>query len=140
MPCKICIVSAILIAPITLLAAKADQKPAATQASAAPQVWTVDDTHSMALFRVQHMGAGMFWGRFDGVTGTITTTGTQGAAPLFPAPANTPATAAVTLTASQTLTGKGSSGSLASMRCTQVLSIRSGRLLESTVAGTSQAH
>ena len=27
----------------------------------------------MALFRVQHMGAGMFWGRFDGVTGTITT-------------------------------------------------------------------
>jgi len=30
----------------------------------------------MGLFRVQHFGAGMFWGRFDGVTGTITTSGT----------------------------------------------------------------
>jgi len=29
----------------------------------------------MAMFRVQHLGAGMFWGRFDNVTGTISTTG-----------------------------------------------------------------
>jgi polyisoprenoid-binding protein YceI len=29
----------------------------------------------MGLFRVQHSGAGMFWGRFDGVTGIITTSG-----------------------------------------------------------------
>jgi len=49
-------------------------------ASATPTVpdtiWKIDDTHSMGLFRVQHFGAGMFWGRFDGVTGTITTSGT----------------------------------------------------------------
>ena len=38
-------------------------------------VWKIDDTHSMGLFRVQHSGAGMFWGRFDGVTGIITTSG-----------------------------------------------------------------
>ena len=31
----------------------------------------------MALFRVQHMGAGMFWGRFDGVSGTVTTSGSD---------------------------------------------------------------
>ncbi len=29
----------------------------------------------MVLFRVQHFGAGMFWGRFDGVTGSISTSG-----------------------------------------------------------------
>jgi len=49
-------------------------------ASATPTVpdtiWKIDDTHSMGLFRVRHFGAGMFWGRFDGVTGTITTSGT----------------------------------------------------------------
>ncbi len=53
--------------------------PASTTAnqSAVPgTVWKIDDTHSMGMFRVQHFGAGMFWGRFDGVTGTITTSGT----------------------------------------------------------------
>jgi polyisoprenoid-binding protein YceI len=29
----------------------------------------------MAVFRVQHNGAGMFWGRFDDVDGTVTTSG-----------------------------------------------------------------
>ena len=46
------------------------------QTSSAATAWKIDDTHSMGLFRVQHFGAGMFWGRFDGVTGTITTSGT----------------------------------------------------------------
>jgi polyisoprenoid-binding protein YceI len=32
----------------------------------------VDTVHSMANFRVQHLGAGMFWGRFDDVQGSIT--------------------------------------------------------------------
>ena len=51
--------------------------PVATATATVPDmVWTIDDTHSMGLFRVQHFGAGMFWGRFDGVTGTITTSGT----------------------------------------------------------------
>ena len=69
------LVTIALLAPISLLAA--GDKPAAPQAapstSSGAQTWTVDDVHSTALFRVQHMGAGMFWGRFDGVTGTITT-------------------------------------------------------------------
>jgi polyisoprenoid-binding protein YceI len=34
-------------------------------------VWSVDTVHSCALFRVRHMGAGFFWGRFNDVTGTI---------------------------------------------------------------------
>ena len=33
--------------------------------------YTVDDVHTFALFRVQHMGAGFTWGRFDTVTGEI---------------------------------------------------------------------
>lgn len=49
---------------------------AASETSIATTAWKIDDTHSVGLFRVQHFGAGMFWGRFDGVTGTITTSGT----------------------------------------------------------------
>ena len=73
--CKTCLVTAALFAPIALLAANAPapQAPAASAPATASETWTIDDVHSMALFRVQHMGAGMFWGRFDGVTGTITT-------------------------------------------------------------------
>ncbi len=33
--------------------------------------FSVDATHSMALFRVRHFGAGAFWGRFNTVSGTI---------------------------------------------------------------------
>jgi polyisoprenoid-binding protein YceI len=33
--------------------------------------WTVDTVHSCAMFRVRHMGAGFFWGRFNDVSGTI---------------------------------------------------------------------
>jgi polyisoprenoid-binding protein YceI len=81
MPCKICIASFIVAAPIALLAANSasvpQAAPAATATSAAPnaRVWKVDDVHSMAMFRVHHMGAGMFWGRFDDVSGSVTTTG-----------------------------------------------------------------
>ena len=51
--------------------------PVASATTTVPDtIWKIDDTHSMGLFRVQHFGAGMFWGRFDGVTGTITTSGT----------------------------------------------------------------
>ena len=46
--------------------------PVLTQeaASAVPN-WTVDTVHSCAMFRVRHMGAGFFWGRFNDVGGTI---------------------------------------------------------------------
>lgn len=56
------------VAPTT---AQTTQNKSAADAT----VWKIDDTHSMGLFRVQHSGAGMFWGRFDGVTGIITTSG-----------------------------------------------------------------
>lgn len=34
-------------------------------------VYKIDDVHSSALFRVHHLGAGQFWGRFNGVSGTM---------------------------------------------------------------------
>ncbi len=37
----------------------------------AATTFEVDDVHSMALFRVQHMGAGRFWGLFNDVSGTV---------------------------------------------------------------------
>ena len=33
--------------------------------------WKVDSVHSCALFRIRHMGAGFFWGRFNDVTGSV---------------------------------------------------------------------
>ena len=52
------------------------QKPSAqsateTKSIETPTTFQVDDVHSMALFRVQHMGAGRFWGLFNDVSGTI---------------------------------------------------------------------
>jgi len=44
-------------------------KPAAP--SAAVETFKVDAGHSAVLFRVQHLGAAYFWGRFDAVSGTI---------------------------------------------------------------------
>ena len=73
--CKTCLVATALLAPLTMLAASDDPKVATAPAATAAQTWNIDDTHSMALFRVQHMGAGMFWGRFNDVGGTITTSG-----------------------------------------------------------------
>jgi polyisoprenoid-binding protein YceI len=35
-------------------------------------VYKIDDVHSSALFRVHHLGAGQFWGRFNSVSGTMT--------------------------------------------------------------------
>ena len=35
------------------------------------KVFDVDTVHSTAIFRVQHLGAGQFYGRFNDVTGTI---------------------------------------------------------------------
>lgn len=48
--------------------AKPAVAPPASAASAA--TFTVDDTHSMSLFRVEHMGAGKFWGRFNDISGS----------------------------------------------------------------------
>jgi polyisoprenoid-binding protein YceI len=53
-----------------MLAAQEPAKPAA--AMSGPQVFAIDDVHSMALFRVHHLGAGQFWGRFNEVSGNFT--------------------------------------------------------------------
>lgn len=50
-------------------AVAAQEKPAATEG---PVAYSIDDVHSMALFRVQHLGAGQFWGLFNSVKGTAT--------------------------------------------------------------------
>lgn len=49
---------------------KKPSEPAMTGSSQS-SVFVVDDVHSMALFRVQHMGAGKFWGRFNDVSGEV---------------------------------------------------------------------
>jgi polyisoprenoid-binding protein YceI len=49
-------------------------KPAAAPAASADGATTygIDDVHSCALFRVQHAGAGQFWGRFNDISGKFT--------------------------------------------------------------------
>lgn len=46
-------------------------KAAAPAAAAEARNFTIDDVHSATFFRVQHSGAGQFWGRISGVTGTM---------------------------------------------------------------------
>ena len=66
----------VLSTPIALgamLAAQAQPaaKAPATASAAGVQVFEIDDVHSMAMFRIHHMGAGQFWGRFNEVTGNF---------------------------------------------------------------------
>ena len=66
--------SAATLATVLLAAA-----PQATGTTAAPKAATgaastyeVDDVHSAAFFRVQHLGAGQFWGRINDISGSFT--------------------------------------------------------------------
>jgi len=83
------IVAASLLAMIPLAAApfaqdaKPEVKPAAPAAAAAPATITLDPVHSVALFRVQHLGAGFFWGRFNELAGTATWSLDDSTAPVF---------------------------------------------------------
>lgn len=60
-----------LTATIAVAGMLAAQEPAKAAAPAGPQVFTIDDVHSVALFRVHHLGAGQFWGRFNDVSGNF---------------------------------------------------------------------
>jgi polyisoprenoid-binding protein YceI len=52
-----------------------DAPPAADVAAAATEkIFVIDQVHSSAIFKVQHLGAGNFYGRFNDVSGTITYT------------------------------------------------------------------
>ncbi len=48
--------------------------PTAVAAVAAEKIFDIDQVHSSAIFKVQHLGAGNFYGRFNDVSGTITYT------------------------------------------------------------------
>ena len=82
---KRCLCRVKLLAGVLLLGTgtlvTADDKPApqsspksklseSVEQKSKAEVFSVDPTHSMALFRVRH-GASMFWGRFNKVTGTV---------------------------------------------------------------------
>ena len=45
--------------------------------------YDIDPVHSTVLFRVQHLGAGQFWGRFNDVRGTVTYAEDDSSAPAF---------------------------------------------------------
>jgi len=51
-------------------AAPAPQDPA-PQAPASATAFQIDPVHSTSIFRVHHLGAGLFHGMFDNVTGTV---------------------------------------------------------------------
>ncbi len=55
------------LTPLSLLAMVDETKQVSSS-------YKIDDTHSMALFRVQHMGAGAFWGMFNDLHGTVSYT------------------------------------------------------------------
>ena len=44
---------------------------AAPSRTADPATITLDPVHSVALFRIQHLEAGLFWGRFNALEGTV---------------------------------------------------------------------
>ena len=72
-----------LVGAVVLVAA-APPSPGFTQdAQEERMTFTLDPVHCMANFRVQHMGAGMFWGRFNDVVGSMTTSEDGSAAPSF---------------------------------------------------------
>ena len=68
--------STLLVASTLLVGAAVtqDTKPAQAPSAAAAgiTVYTIDDVHSCALFRVKHAAASQFWGRFNDVAGTFT--------------------------------------------------------------------
>lgn len=65
-----------LFIPLLLVLAAAAPKPAEMN-------WKLDPIHCMAVFRIQHMGAGMFWGKFNDVSGTVVYNEDDSTAPVF---------------------------------------------------------
>ena len=66
----------------------ASTNPVLVDANGAPtapaaMAWQLDPIHCMALFRIHHVGAGQFWGMFDGVTGTMSWPENGDEAPAF---------------------------------------------------------
>ena len=53
------------------------------QDAAAPSTVQLDPVHSFALFRIQHLEAGQFWGRFNALEGSVAYPLDDSAAPIF---------------------------------------------------------
>lgn len=73
---SICACAAVTTAALLMTARPAPAqdtpgKTAAKSSASSMSEFSIDSTHSMALFRVRHFGAGAFWGRFNNVSGTI---------------------------------------------------------------------
>ncbi len=69
----------ILAAGSALTLSSAGQAPATSETS----TWKLDPIHSVALFRIQHLKSGMFWGRVNALEGTVTYAEDGSAAPVF---------------------------------------------------------
>lgn len=67
------------VTPVAAPGAPAQEKPAAAAASAI----TLDPVHSMGIFRVHHLEAGYFYGRFKELEGTATWALDDSVAPTF---------------------------------------------------------
>ncbi|MCE2881090.1 MAG: YceI family protein [Planctomycetaceae bacterium] len=79
-------IAAASVASALLLAAAPhaqDAAPAPAAAAVAPSAITLDPVHSMAVFRIQHLGAGYFWGRFNELSGSAQWPLDDSAAPSF---------------------------------------------------------
>jgi len=73
---------ALSVATLLLAASPARQDGAAPASASAANI-TLDPVHSMAVFRIQHLGAGYFWGRFNELAGKIQWPLDDSAAPSF---------------------------------------------------------
>lgn len=69
----------VLALPLLALALAA----APRQEAAAPATIQLDPVHSFALFRIQHLEAGQFWGRFNALEGSAAYPIDDSAAPVF---------------------------------------------------------
>jgi polyisoprenoid-binding protein YceI len=88
------IVASSLIAISLLAAASRPMWNAPTEAPAEPThapaagELTLDPVHSMALFRIQHLEAGQFWGRINALSGSVAWPMDDSAAPVIKAVAD----------------------------------------------------
>jgi len=69
---------------LVLAAAPQNASPRSGNAQAGTAAtYAIDSVHSTALFRVQHLGAGQFWGRFNDIEGTFAYAESGDAMPSF---------------------------------------------------------
>ena len=68
---------------LTIVALLSLASLAAAAWRAEPATITLDPVHSVALFRIQHLEAGLFWGRFNALEGTVRWTLEPKDAPVF---------------------------------------------------------